>query len=142
MRLNFDDKYLKQLRETPNVPPIMYLPVFKCAVPQAIQYKRNILYHGVSEFRLITKFRNHTDSCFRHISDGTPEPIISIQNPRSSESSIQNVTVHTMLLDGYTLVCLRVDSELFPFDGTGHFPILAGYDTATEEPLLRCCYLR
>ncbi len=37
-----------------------------------------------------------------------------------------------MLLDGHTLVCLRVDREQLPFDCAGHHPLLAGYSSGKK----------
>ena len=50
------------------------------------------------------------------------------------ETEARHVHVDSMLLDGHTLVCLRVDQESGPFDISGHYPILAGYDR-TGNPL-------
>ncbi len=63
----------------------------------------------------------------------------------SSESGHANLlddfSVDTMLLDGHTIICLRVVDrrhldfwENTKFDSTGHYPILAGYDP-NGEPL-------
>ncbi|KLO10264.1 hypothetical protein SCHPADRAFT_907014, partial [Schizopora paradoxa] len=59
-------------------------------------------------------------------SDGLPETPDIFSN-MFLELQSSDFSVDTMLLDGYSLVCLRVDRDTGPFDVSGHYPILAGY---------------
>jgi len=66
-------------------------------------------------------------------SDYLPEPPDIIV--KSGHGNLTgDFSVDTMLLDGHTVVCLSVVGQDLPFEATGHYPILAGYDD-TGEPL-------
>lgn len=66
-------------------------------------------------------------------SDTIPEYLMDIAK-RSPKTSRRNLFIDTMLLDGKSLIYLRVHGSKFRFNVTGHYPILAGYN-AIGEPL-------
>ncbi|KLO12148.1 hypothetical protein SCHPADRAFT_998369 [Schizopora paradoxa] len=97
---------------------------------------------GIYELTFIPQFRNVPylrrfligGKCFI-TADDLPEPIAHIWNPWNPESMNDDLAVDTMLLDGHVLTLLYIDSETHSFDCTGHYPILAGYEMGTREPL-------
>ncbi|KLO09822.1 hypothetical protein SCHPADRAFT_1000011 [Schizopora paradoxa] len=67
--------------------------------------------------------------------DALPESKDRIRNLWNREIFPGEIAIDTMPLDGKVLTCLRVDNESPVFNCTGHYPILAGIDFETEEPL-------
>ncbi|KLO08595.1 hypothetical protein SCHPADRAFT_944312 [Schizopora paradoxa] len=67
--------------------------------------------------------------------DGLPEPVAHIWSTWSRKSIDGDLAVDTMLLDGHVLSLLHVVAETLFFDCKGHYPILAGYEMGTREPL-------
>jgi len=66
-----------------------------------------------------------------HRSDYLPELPFTVVE-RGYHNLLDDFCVDTMLFDGHTMVCLHDDGWFRNFNGTGHFPILAGYDPTGE----------
>ncbi|KLO09824.1 hypothetical protein SCHPADRAFT_892829 [Schizopora paradoxa] len=67
--------------------------------------------------------------------DGLPESNDRILNLRDLGAFSGDIVIDTMLLDRHVLSCLRVDGQSSVFNCRGHYPILAGFDFETKEPL-------
>ncbi len=96
-------------------------------VPYLRRFKINGTYIITSFVKSVLHCVAHYCTEFVDISDYLPEPPPNTVVKSGHQDSIEDFTVDTMLLDGHTLVCLRVDGYDGPFYSMGHYPVLAGY---------------
>ncbi|KLO09826.1 hypothetical protein SCHPADRAFT_892831 [Schizopora paradoxa] len=110
------DRLQSYMRVPKGVPDNIYIPQF-----------RNVPY--------LRRFWN--GKRYAITGEGPPDSIFEAETSRGREDIIDDLTVDTMLLDEYALTLLHVntDNDDKSFDCTGHYPILAGTDYVTGEPL-------
>ncbi|KLO09292.1 hypothetical protein SCHPADRAFT_943742 [Schizopora paradoxa] len=95
---------------------------------------RTRIRNGLYDLAFIPQFRNvpylrryRINGRYYITSDALPEPPRTLLGDLREEY-LKEVLVDTMLLDGHTLVCLRVSGKTRGFHSTGHYPILAGFE--------------
>ncbi|KLO16299.1 hypothetical protein SCHPADRAFT_938063 [Schizopora paradoxa] len=89
---------------------------------------------GICKLTSIPQFQNV--SYLRRFRRGSTIFIAADSLPEAIQDTLsEDTTIDTMLLDGKTLTCLRVDNESPVFGCDGHYPILAGVDPETADPL-------
>ncbi|KLO09820.1 hypothetical protein SCHPADRAFT_943348 [Schizopora paradoxa] len=96
---------------------------------------------GICNLTYIPQFRNvsylrrfRIGNEYFITADGLPESSNQILNYWNRAVFPEDIVVDTMQLDGKILTCLWV-AESSVFNCTGHYPILAGVDFETNEPL-------
>ncbi|KLO08733.1 hypothetical protein SCHPADRAFT_1000735 [Schizopora paradoxa] len=112
--LNDRERFLNQLRIPNGIRHITVIPQFR-NVPYLRRYRIEGKYYITQE--------------------GFPERLLQTLNPWNRHKVFQSVSVDTMFLNASILTYLQIHGGKMPFDCKGHYPILAGYEEGSDEPL-------
>lgn len=123
--LNSHSHFLKGTRVLHGLHDLAFIPQFR-NVPYLRRYTVNGRYLVTSFVNLFQWHSRDTTDRFGIVRDGLPEPP-NVLLDHFWGNLHKDVSVDTLLLDGQTLVCLRVYGQNICFHRAGHYPILAGY---------------
>ncbi|KLO08593.1 hypothetical protein SCHPADRAFT_893747 [Schizopora paradoxa] len=92
----------------------------------------------IPQFRNVPYLRRYRMNGKLYITqEALPESLLQVINPWNRHNTFESLTVDIMHLDINVLTYLQINSGTTTpiFDCTGHYPILAGYEAFTGEPL-------